>query len=198
MISILSNIWFTNILSDKLSEYYDSLEVQGNSRKGFGRCRLNCLLYYIHYLSIPMQTSSWDDIFRTLFLSSPVSESMQMLISVEGEIKGGFPVVKNFFSAFISVSYYSVFQFTCTLKTGYETGCSSINYNASGSDLSITQLTLTRSSVTTEELLCECNHGTRIQSLFHECNTLEIKKIEKINKGFRFFKLVQVVVQKII
>ena len=40
--------------------------IQGNSRKGFGRCRLSCLSHYVHYLSIPLYTNSWDDISRTL------------------------------------------------------------------------------------------------------------------------------------
>ena len=46
--------------------------IQGNSRKGFGRCRLNCFLDYIHYPSIPLHTNSWDDISRALFVNSPV------------------------------------------------------------------------------------------------------------------------------
>ena len=49
----------------------DSL-IQRNSRKGFGRCRLSCLLQYIQYLSIPLNTNSWDDIFGILFVNSPV------------------------------------------------------------------------------------------------------------------------------
>ena len=28
-------------------------KAQVSSRKGFGKCRLSCLLHYIHYLSIP-------------------------------------------------------------------------------------------------------------------------------------------------
>ena len=39
------------------------INIQGNSRKEFGRCRLSCLL---HYLSIPLHAN------RTLFLNSPV------------------------------------------------------------------------------------------------------------------------------
>ena len=36
----------------------------GNSWKGFWRCRLSCLLHYLHYLSILMHTNSWDDVSR--------------------------------------------------------------------------------------------------------------------------------------
>ena len=46
--------------------------VQGNSRKGVGRCRLSCLLHYINYVSIPLHTTSCDDISRTLIVNSPV------------------------------------------------------------------------------------------------------------------------------
>ena len=47
--------------------------IQGNSRKGFGRCRrLSCLLHYIHFTSLPLHTNSWDDISWTLFVNSPV------------------------------------------------------------------------------------------------------------------------------
>ena len=48
---------------------YCDLQIQGNSRKGFGRCLFSCLLHYVHYLSIPLHTNSWDDISRTLFVN---------------------------------------------------------------------------------------------------------------------------------
>ena len=51
--------------------------LQGNSRKGFWKCRLSCLFHYVHYLSIPLQTNSWDDISRTLFANSPVCGSYE-------------------------------------------------------------------------------------------------------------------------
>ena len=46
--------------------------LQRNSRKGFRRCRLSCLLHNIPYLSTPLHTNSWDDISRTLFMNFPV------------------------------------------------------------------------------------------------------------------------------
>ena len=49
--------------------------IQGNSRKGLGRCRISCLLHYIHDLSIPLHTISWDDISRSLFANSPEGQS---------------------------------------------------------------------------------------------------------------------------
>ena len=52
--------------------FFPWVHIQGNSRKGFERCRLSCLLHYIHYLSIPSHTNSLDDISLTLFVISPV------------------------------------------------------------------------------------------------------------------------------
>ena len=46
--------------------------ILGNSQKGFGRCFISCLLHYIHYLSIPLHTNSWDDFYRTLFANFSV------------------------------------------------------------------------------------------------------------------------------
>ena len=43
--------------------------MQGNSWKGFLRCRLSCLWHCIHYLSVPLHT---DDISQTLFVNYPV------------------------------------------------------------------------------------------------------------------------------
>ena len=34
--------------------------IHGISRKGFGRCRLICLLHYIQLLFIPLHTNSWE------------------------------------------------------------------------------------------------------------------------------------------
>ena len=39
-----------------VEKYVD--HIQGNLRKGFGRCRLSCLLHYMHYLSIPLHTET--------------------------------------------------------------------------------------------------------------------------------------------
>ena len=49
------------------------IKVKWNSRKGFGRNRFSCLLHHIHYLSIPLHTNNRDDIFRPLFVNSPVA-----------------------------------------------------------------------------------------------------------------------------
>ena len=49
---------------------YLTAKVQGNSRNEFGRCRLSCLLHYIHYLFIPLHTK--NDISLTLFVNSLV------------------------------------------------------------------------------------------------------------------------------
>ena len=57
--------------------------MKGNSRKGFGRCRLSCLLNNIHHLSIPLHKNSWDDISRTLFVNSPSLDRLtQILICI--------------------------------------------------------------------------------------------------------------------
>ena len=61
-----------NRLCDDYSMVDYSNNIQGNLRKGFGRCCLSCLLHYIHYLSIPLHTNSRDDIFQTLLVNSPV------------------------------------------------------------------------------------------------------------------------------
>ena len=48
--------------------------LQGNSRKGFGRCRHCCLCATGKIYSLYSVTNSWwDDISRTLFVISPVS-----------------------------------------------------------------------------------------------------------------------------
>ena len=48
------------------------LNIQGNSRNGFGWYRISCLLHFIHYLSNPLGTHRWSDIILTLFENSPV------------------------------------------------------------------------------------------------------------------------------
>ena len=45
---------------------------QGNSQKGFGRCRLSCFLHYIHYPFICLHRNSWDEILQTIFMNYPV------------------------------------------------------------------------------------------------------------------------------
>ena len=44
----------------------------GEFMKGFGRCRLSCLLHYIHYLSIPLTQTAETPSFEPLFVISPV------------------------------------------------------------------------------------------------------------------------------
>ena len=55
----------SKLIAGKTEIPRDKSKLQVNSQKGFGRCRLSCLLHYIQYLSIPLQTNSWDDISRS-------------------------------------------------------------------------------------------------------------------------------------
>ena len=70
--SLLLSKYFSFLIGLKISKL---ILIQGNLRKGLGRCRISCLLHYIHDLSIPLHTISWDDISRSLFANSPGGQS---------------------------------------------------------------------------------------------------------------------------
>ena len=68
-IEVIPWVWYP-VLIAVWSELHVLL--QGNPQKGFGRCRLSCLLHCMYTISIPLHTNVWDDISRTFFMNSPV------------------------------------------------------------------------------------------------------------------------------
>ena len=84
------------------------LHTEWNSQKGFRRYRISCLLHYIYYRSIPLDTNSRSDIIRTLFENSPVFFFfflIQKIIFGIGPIS--FPGPISVFSATFTNSYHN-------------------------------------------------------------------------------------------
>ena len=54
--------------------------LQGLPRKGFEWYRISSLFYYIHYLSIPLDTNSWSDNIRSLLRDIPCTKRSKYIV----------------------------------------------------------------------------------------------------------------------
>ena len=61
-----------NLTNKSIVASWQNNQQQGNSRKGFGRCRLSFLCAEGWIDSVYSTTNSWDDISQALFVNSPV------------------------------------------------------------------------------------------------------------------------------
>ena len=69
LFSMLNN---SRVMTTWLNSYITN---RGIPEKGLGDVvSAVCYTLYIHYISIPLHTNSWDDISRTLFVNSPVAK----------------------------------------------------------------------------------------------------------------------------